>query len=179
MAHLVTMATKRKKQDIEDHLPRRFRLLQTFDANCGSLHALRRVLGFLAGRRSRSRTQRKFVAMSAGVILLLALHGYAKVQVNRQMTPGAKRFLQRGWAIQSSALIKEKGDTLSQNTFRPTVKWYPAAVPSTVVGTLVEDKIYPDPFFGMNLRLIPGCTYPIGENFSNLPMPEDSPAGRQ
>ena len=78
--------------------------------------------------------------MSAGVILLLALDGYAKVQVNRKIAPGAKVFLQKGWAIQSSALIKEKGDALSQNTFRPTVKWYPAAVPSTVVGTLVENK---------------------------------------
>jgi exo-1,4-beta-D-glucosaminidase len=119
--------------------------------------------------------QWKCVAISAGVILLFALNGNAKVQVNRKMTPGAKRFLQKGWTIQSSALIKEKGDALSQNTFRTTEKWYPAVVPSTVVGTLVEDKIYPDPFFGMNLRQIPGCKYPIGENFSNLPMPEDSP----
>lgn len=113
--------------------------------------------------------------MSAGVILLFALTGYAKVQVNRKTTPDAKLVLQKGWAIQSSALIKEKGDALSRNTFRTTEKWYPAVVPSTVVGTLVEDKIYPDPFFGMNLRQIPGCKYPIGENFSNLPMPEDSP----
>ena len=58
--------------------------------------------------------------------------------------------------------------------FQPQ-KWYPATVPSTVVGTLVEDKVYPDPLVGQNLRLIPGCGYPIGANFSNLPMPEDSP----
>src|SRR5262249_2544598 len=28
---------------------------------------------------------------------------------------------------------------------------------------------------GMNLRKIPGCSYPIGVNFSNRPMPPDSP----
>ena len=146
-----------------------------FDATCCSLPGLRGVFGFLASKQFRSGTQRKFVATSAGVILLFVLNGYAKVQVNRNVTPGAKLFLQKGWAIQSSALKKEQGDALSQKTFRATGKWYPAEVPSTVVGTLVENKTYPDPFFGMNLRLIPGCTYPIGENFSLLPMPEESP----
>jgi exo-1,4-beta-D-glucosaminidase len=33
----------------------------------------------------------------------------------------------------------------------------------------------PDPFFGMNLRQFPGMGYPIGANFSNIPMPPDSP----
>lgn len=42
-------------------------------------------------------------------------------------------------------------------------------------GALVAAGVYPDPYFGMNLRAIPGETYPIGEQFSNLPMPDDSP----
>ncbi len=33
----------------------------------------------------------------------------------------------------------------------------------------------PDPYFGDNLRQIPGTSYPIGDNFSNLPMPPESP----
>ena len=44
-----------------------------------------------------------------------------------------------------------------------------------MVGCLVEDKVYPDPFFGMNLRSMPGMTYPVGTNFSNEAMPADSP----
>lgn len=48
-------------------------------------------------------------------------------------------------------------------------------MPSTVVAALVADKTYPDPFFGMNLRSIPGTTYPIGKNFAELAMPRDSP----
>ncbi|MGB9181409.1 MAG: sugar-binding domain-containing protein [Pyrinomonadaceae bacterium] len=86
----------------------------------------------------------------------------------------SKLMLREGWSIQSSAKVKESGDALSDKSYQPS-NWYPATVPSTVVGTLVENKVYPDPFFGMNLREMPGCSYPIGANFSNLPMPEDSP----
>ena len=50
-----------------------------------------------------------------------------------------------------------------------------AAVPTTVLAALVADKTYPDPFFGTNLRKIPGTTYPPGRNFAHMPMPEDSP----
>ncbi len=35
--------------------------------------------------------------------------------------------------------------------------------------------MYPDPYTGMNLRSIPGTTYPIFEDFSNIPMPPNSP----
>jgi len=113
--------------------------------------------------------------MSTLLMVLLTAGGNASVQVKRKLVPKPKLFLQKGWAIQASALVNEQGDKLTEDSFRPTAKWYPALVPSTVVGTLVENKVYPDPFFGMNLRLMPGCKYPIGANFSLLPMPEDSP----
>jgi exo-1,4-beta-D-glucosaminidase len=67
--------------------------------------------------------------------------------------------LRDGWTLQSSA---------GGEVYRTTV-------PSTVVGTLVRNKVYPDPYFGMNLRSIPGTSYPISTNFSNKDMPEDSP----
>ena len=82
--------------------------------------------------------------------------------------------LRDGWAIQSSAKVTAKGEELSRQTFVPQ-DWYSTQAPSTVLAALVENKVYPDPFFGMNLRLIPGTNYKIGENFSNQPMPEDSP----
>ena len=53
--------------------------------------------------------------------------------------------------------------------------WHATSVPSTVVAALVADKTFPDPYFGENLRSIPGTTYPIGKMFSVLPMPKDSP----
>ena len=48
-------------------------------------------------------------------------------------------------------------------------------MPTTVVAALVKQKVLPDPFFGMNLRQFPGMAYPIGDNFSSLPMTPDSP----
>lgn len=113
---------------------------------------------------------------SGTIILLLSLTAFAKTGSERRSPQPAKLFLRKGWSIQSSAQIKEKGNTISENKYQPK-NWYPATVPSTVVGTLVEDKVYPDPLVDKNLRLIPGCSYPIGANFSNLPMPEDSPFG--
>ena len=110
----------------------------------------------------------------AFLFLLLTLSGAATAQVKPTPAQPEKIFLRERWTIQSSALIKEKAEALSQRGFQPK-DWYPARVPSTVVGTLVDDKVYPDPFVGMNLRAIPGCNYPIGANFSLLLMPEDSP----
>jgi exo-1,4-beta-D-glucosaminidase len=88
--------------------------------------------------------------------------------------PASRLKLGGGWAIRSSAEVPEKGEVLSSPQFTPT-GWHRASVPSTVLAALVGNGLYPDPYFGMNLRSIPGATYPIAKNFSNLPMPEDSP----
>jgi len=93
-------------------------------------------------------------------------------------TPSAERLLlQDHWFIQSSGKVEEDGKTLSSGEFKPA-GWYPASVPSTVLAALVNDKVYPDPDYGMNLRKIPGTEYPIGGNFSNLPQPLSSPFRR-
>ena len=112
--------------------------------------------------------------IAASILLILSSSGFAQTNTKREGSQSAKLYLRKGWSIQSSAQVKEKGDALSQNEFQPQ-KWYPATVPSTIVGTLVDHKVYPDPLVGQNLRLMPGCSYPIGANFANLPMPEDSP----
>ena len=82
--------------------------------------------------------------------------------------------LRENWSIQSSAEAKAEGTAISTVGF-PTRGWYPATLPSTVLSALVEDKVYPDPYTGMNLRSIPGTTYPIFEDFSNIMMPPASP----
>ena len=73
-----------------------------------------------------------------------------------------------GWALQSSAVDKASGEVLSQPGF-DTAGWQTTTVPNTVVGALVDTGNYPDPYFGMNLRGIPGTTYPIGERFTLMP----------
>jgi exo-1,4-beta-D-glucosaminidase len=79
-----------------------------------------------------------------------------------------------GWSLQSSASLDAGGAVISTAKFKPA-NWHAATVPSTVVGCLVQDNIYPDPFFGMNLRSFPGMDYPIGANFSNRAMSNNSP----
>jgi exo-1,4-beta-D-glucosaminidase len=89
--------------------------------------------------------------------------------------PGSARLmLHEGWQVQSSARVSETGESLSKPQFRPS-GWYETSVPATVMAVLVENHVYPDPYFGMNLRKVPGVSYPIGSNFSNIPMPDDSP----
>jgi exo-1,4-beta-D-glucosaminidase len=82
--------------------------------------------------------------------------------------------LHDGWQIQSSAKVGIDGAAISSGTYRPT-GWYRATVPSTIVGALVDDSLYGDPFFGMNLRNIPGTTFKIGANFVHAPMDSTSP----
>src|SRR5262245_25016016 len=82
--------------------------------------------------------------------------------------------LASGWRIQSSALTPAKGDAISRRGFS-TDGWHAATVPGTVVGALVEAGRFPDPYVGMNLRSMPGTTYPIGSQFALLPVPADSP----
>src|SRR5258708_21125935 len=79
-----------------------------------------------------------------------------------------------GWGLQSSAKLTEGGDVISTTKFLPK-NWHSVTVPTTVVAAMVKQKVYPEPGFGMNLRSLPGVTYPIGADFSNIAMQPDSP----
>jgi exo-1,4-beta-D-glucosaminidase len=106
----------------------------------------------------------------------------ALVAVSLAASPAGARPVERlvlhdGWSLQSSEKIAEGGDVVSRPGFA-TTGWSTVAVPNTVVGALVENGTYPDPFFGMNLRSLPGMTYPVAKNFSLLPMSPQSPFAR-
>jgi exo-1,4-beta-D-glucosaminidase len=93
---------------------------------------------------------------------------------NTTMSPESVLALRDGWTLQSFCKVDKPGELISTPRFSPA-GWYTASVPTTVVSALVKQKIYPDPDFGMNLRKLPGMDYPIGANFSNIPMQQDSP----
>src|SRR5580658_1956538 len=86
----------------------------------------------------------------------------------------AKLALRKGWSLQSSSKVEAKGEVISTPQFAAT-GWQEVTVPTTVVAALVKSHALPDPFFGTNLRQFAGVTYPIGGNFSNIPMQTDSP----
>src|SRR5690606_17356103 len=62
--------------------------------------------------------------------------------------------LGNNWKICSSERISQSGNILSMDPMT-TEDWIPATVPSTVLGTLVANRVYEDPYFGENLKAIP------------------------
>jgi len=76
--------------------------------------------------------------------------------------------------LQSSAVVKERGDSLSSVNYRETNYWFPVTVPCTVLTGLVANKVYPDPYIGMNNMLIPDASDTFNheyhlEQYSYLP----------
>src|SRR5208282_2100007 len=111
----------------------------------------------------------------AALALALAFGAIAQLGfADSHNSPNEKIILRDGWMLQSSCKIAGTGAQISVAGFR-TDGWHATTVPSTVLAALVADETYPDPYFGENLRSIPGTTYPIGTNFAVLPMPKDSP----
>ena len=102
-----------------------------------------------------------------------AVTSYA--QGSRAAAPTAKSMeLLRGWEIQSSCESTAAGAEVSQVGFR-SKGWHRTTVPNTVVGTLVDDKTYPDPTVGTNLKNLPGMNYSSATFFALQDMPEGSP----
>lgn len=74
--------------------------------------------------------------------------------------------------------ILRKGERQRRNYLRRglrRVELVQTSAPNTVFAVLVENGVYKDPYFGMNLGSVPGVSYPIGGQFANLEMPSDSP----
>ena len=120
------------------------------------------------------RSARAQVRGAASFFILLHAFVFPGALAGSPASDSAKIFIRDNWALQSSCVVKATGGEISAPGFR-TTGWHSATVPTTVVAALVADKTYPDPFLGMNLRSIPGVTYPIGKNFAELRMPKDSP----
>ncbi|MEO9144528.1 MAG: sugar-binding domain-containing protein [Ginsengibacter sp.] len=76
--------------------------------------------------------------------------------------------------LQSSSVISESGEILSKPSYNSNVYWFPVKVPSTVLTGLVANKVYPDPYIGMNNMLIPDASDSFNhqyhlEQYSYLP----------
>src|SRR5262249_58261608 len=83
--------------------------------------------------------------------------------------------LHNGWTVQTSRNVQATGDTISTPMFQ-TTDWYRTSVPMTVLAVQVAAGEFPEPYYGMNLRKIPGIdAYKIGETFADKPIPDDSP----
>jgi len=59
-----------------------------------------------------------------------------------------------GWQLQDSAIVTAAAQTVSTRSFQ-TQGWYAATVPGTVLTTLVNNGVYPEPLYAENMRAIP------------------------
>jgi hypothetical protein len=74
--------------------------------------------------------------------LVLALPGQAQ-SLNKSVVTG--------WQLQDAGKVDQRGDLLSNPSFTPK-DWYKATVPGTVLTTLVDNGVYPEPLYGENNR---------------------------
>ena len=76
--------------------------------------------------------------------------------------------------LQSSEVIPATGMQLSEVSYNSKDYWFPVNVPSTVLTGLVQNKVYPDPYIGMNNMYIPDASdsfnneYHLGK-YSHIP----------
>jgi len=76
--------------------------------------------------------------------------------------------------LQSSVLIDATGEQLSMPAYKSNVHWFPVRVPSTVLTGLVANRVYPDPYSGMNNMFIPDASDSFNrqynlERYSHIP----------
>ncbi len=78
-----------------------------------------------------------------GLVWLLAGLVSCAVGASAQKLPQPLR-LTSGWELQDSAKISQTGDLISRADYQPA-QWYRATVPGTVLTSLVNDGVYPEP----------------------------------
>jgi exo-1,4-beta-D-glucosaminidase len=110
----------------------------------------------------------------SALLSLLAIIAPLCLAAAEPVAVGPVVHLRDNWTLESGCSVEANGATISSPGYRPKDS-YKISVPSTVLAGQVADGKFKDPYTGMNLRSIPGTSYPIGANFSNLPMPADSP----
>src|ERR1700730_13431510 len=59
-----------------------------------------------------------------------------------------------GWKMQDAAKVAAEARSISTAGFEPQ-GWYAATVPGTVLTTLANNGVYPEPLYGENMRAIP------------------------
>jgi exo-1,4-beta-D-glucosaminidase len=130
-----------------------------------------------------------FLVKAALFILVASSSIFAATPPAPSATP-LRLDLRTGWQLQSACVLQGSntgpaglknansaafdGEIFSSPLYRP-IGWIPTTVPSTVVAAQVSAGIIKDPFYGMNLRRLPGMDYPLGSMFSNLAMLDTSP----
>lgn len=106
-------------------------------------------------------------------VILLAFFILFLLSVSHTFPSEKKVFLRKNWFVKSSYIVEDGGETLTSPEYAPQ-EWYPAALPATVLKVLVENRVYPHPWVGMNNMKIPDASSEFNrqyglKKFSHLP----------
>lgn len=102
-----------------------------------------------------------------GFLVTLTIFLFLAFSVSLNAQPGSIKIQKlKDFYLQSSHVISQEGEELSLALFKPDVYWLPVKVPSTVLSGLVANKIYPDPYLGLNNMLIPDASDEFNEEYN-------------
>ena len=105
---------------------------------------------------------RKYIYWLLALLCYLPAFTQSPVKIQR-LEAGEKTCLHEGWFARKTSEIGEDGNRLTGQPFEAT-GWMKAKVPGTVLTTLLENKLYPAPEFGLNNQLIPDIFH-VGRAF--------------
>ncbi len=101
------------------------------------------------------------IAMFSMIITFAVEKCDAATSITHSIASGGRvKDLTSGWQIQSSQFMASTGNTISTESFVPE-RWYKAVVPSTILGTLVTDGVFKNPYQGRNLSNIPDSLFDV------------------
>lgn len=93
---------------------------------------------------------RSFLLKAIGLFFVLLLIVSCKKETEAKCE---KIILSNGWKLHPTDSLINKGDIISV-VGQSVAGWYDAKVPSTVMGTLVDNGLYPDLFVGDNIKKV-------------------------
>ena len=93
-------------------------------------------------------------AMMVALMLQACVPAERTVQPDRIGTVHRINTLDSGWVCRIARDVAVHGEALSVSAY-PLTGWMPATVPGTVLTTLLNNGLVPDPFYGMNNAGIP------------------------
>src|ERR1022692_2486671 len=98
----------------------------------------------------RFRSARSLAAIF--VSMFLAACGTTE-KISRSIAIGgpSQNIIASGWQLQDAAKVPESGRDISRTGY-VVAGWHKATVPGTVLTSLVNDGVYPEPLYGENNR---------------------------
>jgi hypothetical protein len=130
-------------------------------------------MGQCMGKKRRISIRMQATAFLMALFAVASASSHA-LQPDAPGKPDGALVLHDGWGLHSGCGFFDNGDRISKAEYN-AAGWLSTSAPSTVLAAQVASGEFKDPYYAMSLRHIPGTGYPIGEIFSNLPMPQNSP----